>query len=72
MERPVQPSAEPSSGEPGSYRPQARADEKQRAREADERALAAGGMSPEELGRERGAFVFPHVRVDLDGVLSFE
>jgi hypothetical protein len=72
MERAVPPDPEPSPETGASYQPAVRAREKQAAREADARALASGEKSPEELRRERGAFAFPHVRIDLDGVIAFE
>jgi hypothetical protein len=70
MVRAVHP--EPSSEADGSYQPSARAQEKQAAREADARALVSGETSAEELRRQRGAFAFPLVRIDLDGVIAFE
>jgi hypothetical protein len=49
-----------------------RAAEKARAREEDQRALASGEKSAEQLRLENGAFAFPpsRVRLDLRGKLS--
>jgi len=43
-----------------------RALEKQRSREADERALASGEKSAEQLQKENGAFSFPKARIIFD------
>lgn len=43
-----------------------RARAKQRSREADERALASGEKSREQLQKENGAFSFPDARVIFD------
>ena len=48
-----------------------RADDKRKAREQDERDLADGTKTREQLRRERSAFVFPRVRVRLDLVEKF-
>lgn len=48
-----------------------RAEEKRRAREQDERDLADGTKTREQLRRERDAFAFPRVRVRLDLVRHF-
>jgi hypothetical protein len=52
------------------FDPRARAEEKQRSREEDSLALARGEKTCEELRRENGLFVFPHVFIDLDGAES--
>jgi hypothetical protein len=39
---------------------------KQRSREADERALASGEKSREQLQKENGSFSFPNARVIFD------
>jgi hypothetical protein len=43
-----------------------RALEKQRSREADERALASGEKSAEQLQKENGVFSFPRARILFD------
>jgi hypothetical protein len=62
----------PPAAEPASYDACARANEKVALRARDAAALASGEKSPEELRIERASFAFPHVRIDLDGVLAFE
>ena len=52
------------------FDPAARAEEKQRSREEDERALSRGETRQDELRRESGLFVFSRVRIDLDGAES--
>ena len=49
-----------------SYNPAERAREKAASREADERALASGAKSRQQLSRENGAFAFPPERIRLD------
>ena len=51
--------------------PVQRAAEKASSREADERALASGEKSAEQLRLENGAFAFPpsRIRIDLSGKL---
>lgn len=49
------------------FDPRARTEEKRRSREEDREALERGEKTPEDLRRENGLFVFPSVRVDLDG-----
>ena len=39
---------------------------KQGSREADERALASGEKSREELRRENGLFVFPRAKINYE------
>lgn len=51
--------------EAGSLDPIARAAEKSASREADERALATGEKTREDLRRENAAFAFPRDRVNL-------
>jgi len=48
------------------YDAKQRALEKQLSREADERALASGEKTREQLRDENGAFAFPRERVHLD------
>jgi hypothetical protein len=52
--------------------PAQRAAEKARSREEDQRALASGEKSAEQLRLENGAFAFPpsRIRLDLRGKLS--
>jgi hypothetical protein len=52
--------------------PAQRASEKARSREDDQRALASGKKSSEQLRVENGAFAFPpsRIRLDLRGKLS--
>ncbi len=45
---------------------QARAREKQRSRDNDDRALATGEKTREQLRRENGYFAFPNVRIHID------
>ncbi len=52
--------------------PEARALEKRRAREDDERALASGEKTREDLRRENAHFAFPRVRVTLRGTKPLE
>lgn len=49
-----------------SYSPEERAREKQRSRDEDARALAAGEKSREDLRRENGAIGLVKCRVRLD------
>jgi hypothetical protein len=49
------------------YMPKRRIEEKQRSRKADERAVASGARSAEQLRRDNGRFAFPHVRVNFSG-----
>jgi hypothetical protein len=58
--------------EPDRFDPQERAREKQRSREADERSLASGEKSRDELRRENGHFAFRNVRVSLRGAKPLE
>jgi hypothetical protein len=51
--------------------PVARAVEKQRSRDEDERQLAAGEITREELRRKYGAFSFPRVRVRICDAKKF-
>jgi hypothetical protein len=44
----------------------ARAKEKQLSREADERAIASGEKSQNQIRRENGFFAFPKVRIHID------
>jgi hypothetical protein len=46
--------------------PDARARAKRLSREADERALASGEKSREQLRRENGFFAFPKVKIHID------
>ena len=63
----------PTVSEPSAPLDQvARAREKQVSRDEDDRALASGEKSREQLQRENGHFVFPHVRVSLRGVKPLE
>jgi hypothetical protein len=39
---------------------------KQESREADDRALASGEKSREELRRENGLFVFPRAKINYE------
>jgi hypothetical protein len=48
-----------------------RAQQKQREREEDARALASGEKTREQLRAERGAFAFPNTRLRLDLVKLF-
>lgn len=48
-----------------------RAEEKRKAREQDERDLADGTKTREQLRKERSAFAFPHMRVRFDLVKRF-
>jgi hypothetical protein len=56
----------------GVYDPDRRAAEKRALRERDAAALDSREKSPEQLRAERGSFAFPHVRIDLDGIVAFE
>jgi hypothetical protein len=47
------------------YSPDERAREKQASRDEDERRLAAGEVSREQLRRENGRFAFPEVMIDF-------
>jgi hypothetical protein len=47
-----------------SYDPKKRAEEKERSREHDARALASGEKSAEQLRRENGRFAFPSIRIN--------
>jgi len=58
--------------EPERLDPAERAREKQRYREADARALAAGAKTQAELRRENGVFAFPKVRVSMRGSKPLE
>jgi hypothetical protein len=58
--------------EPDRFDPQERAREKQRSREADERSLASGEKSRDELRRENGHFAFRNARVSLRGAKPLE
>ena len=49
-----------------TFDPQERALEKQLSREQDERDLASGAKTREQLRRENGIFVFPNARMRLD------
>ncbi|HEX2568427.1 MAG TPA: hypothetical protein VH877_02635 [Polyangia bacterium] len=52
------------------YNPKKRAEEKQRSRERDERALASGEKSAEQLRRENGRIALLRVRIDYAGAKS--
>ncbi|MEZ4297218.1 MAG: hypothetical protein R3B70_19795 [Polyangiaceae bacterium] len=54
----------------GDYDPQERAREKQESREGDERALASGEKTQEDLRRENGHFSSLRVRVNYAGAKS--
>ncbi|MBI4705306.1 MAG: hypothetical protein HY744_29725 [Deltaproteobacteria bacterium] len=54
------------ANEIGYFDPGERAREKQRSREADERALESGEKSRERLRRENGFFGFPRVKIHID------
>ena len=56
----------------GVHDPHRRAAEKDALRERDAAAVGSGEKSPEKLRQERGSFAFPHVRIDLDGIVAFE
>ena len=58
--------------EPERFNPNERAQEKQRSRDKDARALASGEKSREELRRENSHFAFPNVRVSLRGAKPLE
>jgi hypothetical protein len=58
--------------QPERFDPKRRALEKQRSREADARALASGEKTLEQLERENGHFVFPHVRISFKGSRPLE
>lgn len=49
--------------EPKLYSPAERAREKAESRAEDERALAAGEKTPEQLHRENASFAFPGARI---------
>jgi hypothetical protein len=49
-----------------SFDPKERAREKQLSRDQDERDLASGTKTREQLRRENGIFVFPDARILLD------
>jgi hypothetical protein len=53
-----------------SYSPKKRAEEKQRSRDRDERALASGEKSAEQLRRENGRIALLRVRIDYSGAKS--
>ena len=52
------------------FEPDARAEEKQRSRDQDRLALERDEKTADDLRRENGLFVFPRVRIDLDGAES--
>jgi hypothetical protein len=54
------------------FDPKARAGEKQRSRDEDDRALAAGEKTLEQVERESAHFVFPHVRISFRGSKPLE
>jgi hypothetical protein len=58
--------------EPERLDPKRRALEKQRSRKEDARALASGEKTLEQLERENGHFVFPHVRISFKGSRPLE
>ena len=58
--------------QPERLDPKERAREKQRSRDEDARALAAGEKSREQLQRENGHFTFPNARVSLRGAKPLE
>jgi hypothetical protein len=54
----------------GSHDRDERAREKQKSREEDERALASGEKTQEQLRRENGHFSFLRVRINYAGAKS--
>jgi hypothetical protein len=54
------------------FDPKERALEKQRSREEDDRSLARGEKSLEQLKRECGYFAFPRVRMSARGSKPLE
>ena len=60
------------SKQPDHLEPIERAREKQESRDADDRALASGQKSRDDLRRENGHFVFRRVRISLRGAKPLE
>ena len=54
------------------FDPKQRAREKQRSRKADDRALARGEKSLEQIKRESGYFAFPRIRMSARGSKPLE
>ena len=54
------------------FNPKERAREKQRSREEDDRSLARGEKSVQQLKRECGYFAFPRVRMSARGSKPLE
>jgi hypothetical protein len=54
------------------FDPKERAREKERSRDDDVRALAAGEKTAEQLHRENGHFTFPNAHISLRGTKSLE
>jgi hypothetical protein len=60
------------SKQPEHLQPMDRAREKQKSRDADDRALASGQKSRDDLRLENGHFAFRRVRISLRGAKPLE